>query len=93
MKAGKLPSYQVLSHNIALGDWTYGQTYYTAFLDRIRHPNPIRDLVEKPNVYIMSDDSYILDFLCIHYGDDISLFEAGRIGDRTAYQAKRITSK
>ena len=93
MKAGKLPSYQVLSHNIALGDWTYGQTYYTAFLDQIRHPNPIRDLVEKPNVYIMSDDSYILDFLCIHYGDDISLFEAGRIGDRTAYQVKRITSK
>lgn len=86
---GKLPTQRVLEHNIALGDWTSGQPYYTSFLERIGHPNPIRDLVEKDNVFIMNNDSYILNFLREHYGEDIDLVEAGEVNGVTAYRAVR----
>lgn len=84
---GKLPTERVLEHNIALGDWTSGQSYYTKFLERIGHPNPIRDLVEQSNVYIMSDSDYILDFLRLHYGEDIELVASGTVNGKTAYRA------
>ena len=87
---GKLPTRRVLEHNIALGDWTSGQPYYTEFLTQIGHPNPMRDLVEKPNVYIMSNSAYILDFLRLHYSEKIDLAEAGQINNVTAY---RVTTR
>lgn len=87
--SGKLPSQIVVDHNIAIGDWSSGQSYYTAFLERIGHPNPIRDLVEKDNVYIMSNSDYILNFLREHYGADIDLVEAGEVNGTTAYRVER----
>ena len=88
-KQGKLPTLRVLEHNIPLGDWSSGQPYYTEFLKRIGHPNPIRDLAEKPNVYIMSDSSFILRFLRRHYGEDIELVPAGEVNGTTAYRVER----
>lgn len=85
---GKLATRRVLEHNIALGDWTSGQPYYMEFLEQIGHPNPIKDLVEKPNVYIMSNSAYILEFLRLHYGEEIELTEAGQVNGVTAYQVK-----
>ena len=89
---GKLPTKRVLEHNIALGDWTSGQPYYTRFLERIGHPNPIGDLAEGGSVYIMSNSDYILDFLRLHYGEDIELEEAGTVNGKTAYRAVRTGS-
>ncbi len=89
-RTGKLPSRDVIDHNIALGDWTSGQPYYTAFLERIGHPNPIRDLVEKDNVCVMSDNGYILYFLREHYGDQIKLVEAGEVNGKTAYKTEKM---
>lgn len=88
-KKGKLPPKDVLEHNIALGDWTSGQQYYKEFLIRIGHPNPIRDLVYKDNVYIMSNSSYILDFLREHYGEDIQLVPVAEVGGHTAYAVRK----
>ena len=85
----KLPSQQFLEHNISIGDWSSGQPYYTAFLERIGHPNPIRDLVEKDNVYIMGNGDYILNFLREHYGEDIVLVEAGEANGVKAYKVER----
>lgn len=86
---GKLPTQRVLEHNIPLGDWTYGQPYYTGFLERIGHSNPIRDLVEKDNVFIMDNGRYIINFLREHYGSDIELVESGEINGATAYKVRR----
>ena len=85
----KLPSQRFLEHNVSIGDWSSGQPYYTSFLERIGHPNPIRDLVEKDNVYVMSKSDYILNFLREHYGEDIDLVEAGEVNGVTAYRAVR----
>ena len=86
---GKLPTLRVLEHNIPLGDWSSGQPYYTEFLSRISHPNPIRDLAEKPNVYIMTDSGFILSFLRLHYGEDIELVPAGEVDGTTAFRVER----
>ena len=86
---GKLPTLRVLEHNIPLGDWSSGQPYYTEFLSRIGHPNPIRDLAEKPNVYIMTDSGFILSFLRLHYGEDIELVPAGEVDGTTAFRVER----
>ena len=86
---GKLATRRVMEHNIALGDWTSGQPYYTEFLKRIGHENPIRDLVEGKNTYIMSDSDYILDFLRFHYGDDIELVKSGEVNGTVAYRVER----
>ncbi len=91
-KTGKLPSQNVINHNIALGDWTSGQPYYTGFLKRIGHENPIRDLVEMDNVYIMSNDDYIMDFLRKHYGDNINLAKTGEINGVVAYRVDKTQS-
>ena len=88
---GKLATRRVMEHNIALGDWTSGQPYYTEFLKRIGHENPIRDLVEGKNTYIMSDSDYILDFLRFHYGDDIELVKSGEVNGTTAYRVERAS--
>lgn len=85
----KLPSQQFLEHNIQIGDWSSGQPYYTAYLEHIGHPNPIRDLVEKDNVYIMSNSDYILNFLREHYGEDIELEEDGEVNGMIAYKTVR----
>lgn len=85
----KLPSQQFLEHNVSIGDWSSGQPYYTAFLEHIGHPNPIRDLVEKDNVYIMDNSGYILNFLREHYGKDIELVAAGEVNGMTAYRVER----
>ena len=60
-----------------------------AFLERIGHSNPIRDLVEKDNVYIMSNSDYILDFLQLHYGESIKLVATGEENGKIAYTAVR----
>lgn len=91
-KIGKLPTQRVLEHNIALGDWTSGQPYFTEFLERVGHPNPIKDLVEKDNVYIMSNSNYILNFLRLHYGEDIELVAAGEVNGKTSYRVVHAKS-
>lgn len=86
---GKLATTRVMEHNIALGDWTSGQPYYTGFLERIGHPNPIKDLTEGKNTYIMSDSDYILDFLRFHYGKDIELVACWEVNGTMAYRVER----
>lgn len=84
---GTLPSQRVIDHNIALGDWTYGQPYYSDFLIRIGAENPIKALVEG-NAYIMGNG--LEQYLQKHYGDDIRLVPTEiEVDERTAYRVER----
>jgi len=86
-KAGTLPPQKVIDHNIALGDWTYGQPYYNEFLSRIGAENPIQLLLDG-KAYIMGDG--IENYLRRHYGDDIRLVETGTvIEEMKAYRVER----
>ena len=84
---GTLPSQRVIDHNIALGDWTYGQPYYSDYLIRIGAENPIKALVEG-NAYIMGNG--LEQYLQKHYGEDIRLVPTEiEVDERTAYRVER----
>lgn len=88
-QAGTLPPQKVIDHNIALGDWTYGQPYYTEFLSRIGAENPIQLLVDG-EAFIMGNG--IEEYLRRHYGPDIRLVPTDIIIDeKTAYRVERET--
>ena len=81
-ETGKLPSKELIRHNIALGDWVYGQPYFTEFLGNINAQNPARALLERPNTYLMGDyaSGLALDYFHEHYGAEIDMQAAIDIG-------------
>ena len=81
-ETGKLPSRELIRHNIALGDWVYGQPYFTDFLGNINAQNPARALLERPNTYLMGDyaSGLVLDYFREHYGAEIDMQAATDIG-------------
>ena len=56
MPQGKLPDSEFLEHNIAAGDWTYGQVYYQNYLKRLGIPNPAKALEEQDHVIYVTGD-------------------------------------
>lgn len=90
MNLGKLPTQRVLDHNIAAGDWTYGQDYYIEHLNRIGVPNPAKALLFRDNTYLMEgNDQIIVDYLSEHYGKKVQLVEVGAIDTLTIYRISR----
>ncbi len=92
----KLPTRRVIEHNIALGDWVYGQVYFREFLQGIGAENPARALLERPNTYIMEGlDEVFMRYMREHYGEDIRKKYVGTVNGKKAYRlirGKRLTS-
>ena len=92
VEKGKMPSRQVLEHNIPLAYWSYGQVYFNDMLDRIGAPNPAKALLERSNTYLVRDpgmDKFVLEYMQAHYGDDLSLEEAGEVNGYKYYRLIR----
>lgn len=94
-ETGKLPSGELIRHNIALGDWVYGQPYFTEFLGNINAQNPARALLERPNTYLMGDyaSGLVLDYFHEHYGAEIDMQAATDIGKINNVMAYRFIRK
>ena len=94
-ETGKLPSRELIRHNIALGDWVYGQPYFTEFLGNINAQNPARALLERPNTYLMGDyaSGLVLDYFHEHYGAEIDMQAATDIGKINNVMAYRFIRK
>ena len=89
-KQNKLPTQRVIEHNIAIGDWTYGQQYFKEFLVRIDAENPAVALLERPNTYLVDGQTKeLLWYMREHYGEDIQLHCVGRTNKRKVYQLIR----
>ncbi len=89
-KQHKLPTQSVIQHNIAQGDWVYGQVYFREFLKRINAENPALALLDRPNTYLvegMEDD--VLEYLRSHYGEDIDMRPVKYIRGKRVYQFVR----
>lgn len=89
-KQNKLPTQEVIEHNIAQGDWVYGQVYFRDFLKRINAENPALALLDRPNTYLvegMEDD--VLDYLQSHYGEDIEMKHVKYIRGKKVFQFMR----
>ena len=89
-KQNKLPTQRVIDHNIAMGDWTYGQTYYTDFLKRINVPNPALALLERPDTYFVEGlNDEFLKYMQDHYGDSIQIEYVHDVNGKKAYRLVR----
>ena len=90
MALGKLPTKKFMNHNMALGDWIYGQTYYKNYLEKVNAKNPAIALLEREHTYLVEDDcSDVLAFLKEHYGENIEASKVGDIDKVTVWQFKR----
>lgn len=91
MLTGRLPSREVLRHNIPLGDWVYGQPYFTELLESVHAVNPAKALLERQNTWVAGGSQQLVEeYLCEHYGSDIRLEPApgiGEINGVTVYRA------
>lgn len=89
-KQNKLPTQRVMDHNIAMGDWTYGQTYYTDFLERIGVPNPALALLERSDTYFVEGlNDEFLKYMQDHYGEDIQMEYVHDVNGKKAYRLVR----
>ena len=89
-KQDKLPTQRVIEHNIALGDWVYGQVYFRDFLKRIEADNPAVALLERPNTYLVEgQEDIFLEYMREHYGEDIQLEYSHEVLNRKVYKLVR----
>ncbi|MDO5138556.1 MAG: hypothetical protein Q4D71_08900 [Oscillospiraceae bacterium] len=63
---GKLPSLEMVRHNIAFGDWVYGQPYFTKFLRSIDAENPAAALLNRPNTFFMEPTDIVKTYMQEH---------------------------
>ena len=92
VEKGKLPSREVLEHNIPLAYWSYGQVYFTDVLKRMNAENPAKALLERPNTYLVKVrgmDDFVLDYMRAHYGEDLELEEIGEVNEYGYYRLVR----
>ena len=83
-KQNKLPTQRVIEHNIAAGDWTYGQPFYNEFLERIGAPNPARELAEGRACIMEGNEEIAEEYLRGQFGGGLELVETGTIIDERA---------
>lgn len=80
MEQGKLPSKDFFQHNLSVGDWNYGQVYFENHLKEVNAYNPVRALVERKQTYFVGkDNTFLLEYLREHYGNDIEVKQHGEI--------------
>ena len=95
VEKGKLPSREVLEHNIPLAYWSYGQVYFTDVLRRMNAENPAKALLERPNTYLVrvrGMDDFVLRYMRAHYGEDLQLKEIGEVNEYYYYKLVRVGS-
>lgn len=86
-KQDKLPTKRVIEHNIALGDWVYGQVYFRDFLKRIGAPNPALALLNRPNTYLMEGkEELVLNYMRQHYDKNLELVYSHKVNGVKAYK-------
>lgn len=86
----KLPTQRVIDHNIAAGDWIYGQVYFQDFLQRIGAPNPALALLNRPDTYLMEGrEELMLSYMQHHYEKDLVLVYSHKVNGKKAYRLVR----
>lgn len=87
----KLPTKRVMEHNIAMGDWTYGQTYYKEFLKTLNAENPATALLERSDIFFIEGlNEEFMKYMQDHYGNNIQMEFVRTVNGKKAYRLIRI---
>ncbi len=81
-KQGKLATEKCLKHNIAHGEYIYGQAFTDEYFDSIGTNNPVRALLNRENTYYVTPDiTYMETYIREHVNPVARAIEIGEIDD------------
>ena len=77
----KLPSSNMLAHNVAIGEWVSGQVYFKEHLDNIGAPNLMKALLYRPDTfYVGKDEDIVHQWLKEHYSESVKIEHVKNVG-------------
>ena len=70
----KLPSKDLISHNVAIGEWVSGQIYFKEHLESIGASNLMESLLSRPETfYVGKDEQIVHQWLKEHYSENVKI--------------------
>lgn len=70
----KLPSKDLISHNVAIGEWVSGQIYFKEHLESIGVSNLMESLLSRPETfYVGKDEQIVHQWLKEHYSENVKI--------------------
>lgn len=86
-KSNKLPSKQLLSHHLAMGEWVSGQVYFKEHLESIGVDNLMKALIDRPDTfYVGKDEEVIHQWLKEHYSESVKMDYVKDIGTHPVWR-------
>lgn len=78
----KLPSKNLLSHHVAMGEWVSGQIYFKEHLESIGARNLMKSLLDRPDTYYVGkDEQVVYQWLKEHYSENIKIEHVKDVGE------------
>ena len=78
----KLPSKNLLSHHVTMGEWVSGQIYFKDHLESIGVSNLMASLLDRPETFYVGDDEQIVyQWLKEHYSENIKIEHVKDVGE------------
>ena len=86
-KNNKLPSKQLLSHHLAMGEWVSGQVYFKEHLESIGVDNLMKALIDRSGTfYVGKDEQVIHQWLKEHYSESVKMEYVKDIGTHPVWR-------
>lgn len=86
-RLNQLPSEQILSHNLPIGEWTSGQIYWKEHLKSIGVDNLMEALLYRENTYYVGDrEDIVLQWLKEHYTETAAIKYVKSVGKYPVWQ-------
>lgn len=83
----KLPSKNLLSHHVAMGEWVSGQIYFKEHLESIGVRNLMKSLLDRPDTYYVGkDEQVVYQWLKEHYSENIKIEHVKDVGKYAVWQ-------
>ena len=77
----KLPSKDLISHNVAMGEWVSGQIYFKEHLESIGASNLMESLLSRPEtIYVGKDEQIVHQWLKEHYSENVKIEHVKNVG-------------
>lgn len=91
MKENRLPSDELLTHNVAIGEWVSGQVYFKEHLERIGAQNLMKSLLDRPDTfYVGENEQIVFQWLREHYSENIKMEHVKDIESHSVWRYFKI---
>ena len=86
-KSNKLPSKQLLSHHLPMGEWVSGQVYFKEHLESIGLGNLMKSLIDRQDTFYVGKDEHVIhQWLIEHYSNSVKMEYVKDIGSHPVWR-------